>query len=338
MISAFVSVKGAGRTTVHTANKSEGESESQRYWRRECESWRDLLAECGRKPSRRRVHALRVATLRMQAELGHLLQGFEHDDLAIRLVKRWHKHGQRLRRALRPVREADVHLGKVAWLRGSQIGSADAMPHCNRLCMKQIGRLEVQLTKLRRSAARKLTTVINERRHQWAQLNGEIEEAVLPHASAPAGATQKALADSINSLGAEVPYLKAENLHEFRKRIKGIRYLVDLSASSDPLAARQAAALGKMQVAIGEWHDWQALANKAEEILRDTAADELVDLLRDKEAESLHRALGVCRRFSGRLLHHESSTARTAPQKSIPKKFSVRGVEPVISLNQKDCA
>ncbi|MGB7549792.1 MAG: hypothetical protein WBM14_18800, partial [Terracidiphilus sp.] len=43
-------------------------------WRSQVEAWRQLLAECGRKPGRKRVHELRVATLRLQAEVEHGLR------------------------------------------------------------------------------------------------------------------------------------------------------------------------------------------------------------------------------------------------------------------------
>ena len=38
-------------------------------WQRQFEEWRKLLSECGEKPTRKRVHSLRVATLPMKAEV-----------------------------------------------------------------------------------------------------------------------------------------------------------------------------------------------------------------------------------------------------------------------------
>jgi CHAD domain-containing protein len=274
----------------------------------------------------------------MQTELQHFLEDTEPGSPSGRVAKRWNKRGEKLRRALRPVREADVCLGKLAHLRASQAEPNYATRY-DLLCQKQISQLEDQLTRVRRSAARKLSAAIQERQERWLRLNVEVEAAFVPHATAPAGATQRAIAELIQGLAAELPALSADHLHEFRKRVKNIRYLADLRADSDALAARQSASLGRIQIAIGEWHDWQVLARKAEDTLRGRSKGEaLVDLLRTMEAESLQKALGVCRRSIANLLRHGEHHAGAPRQQPAAEKLPVCRVEAGPASGQRNCA
>ena len=69
---------------------------------------------------------------------------------------------------------------------------------------------------------------------------------------------------------AEWPPLNEENIHEFRVKLKELRYILQLDAKADPAFV---AALGAVQRRIGEWHDWQQLAEIAHEFL-DPARDQ----------------------------------------------------------------
>jgi len=60
-------------------------------WRQKLEFWCEQLRECARKPSRRRVHGLRAATLRLQAELDETLQHSTTAPAAVRAAQRWHR-------------------------------------------------------------------------------------------------------------------------------------------------------------------------------------------------------------------------------------------------------
>jgi hypothetical protein len=80
----------------------------QPEWRQRLEAWRNLLAQCARKPNRKSVHALRSLTLRLQVGLEHSLQEQAADRTASRAFQRWSKSGKKLRKALEPVRDADV--------------------------------------------------------------------------------------------------------------------------------------------------------------------------------------------------------------------------------------
>lgn len=306
---------------------------------RQIEAWRQLLAECGLKASRGRVHGLRVATLRLQAELEYWVGARKPDIEAARVAKRWNKQAEKLRRALRLVRGADVYLAKLASLRVSLAGPGDYQPRCSRHCVSQIVDFESKLRRVRRSAAKKLMAAIEERRERLDRLSKEMEAALAPQMQMAADRAEGAVAGLIAGLDAEFPELNGDSLHLFRKRIKKVRYLADLCAAADSQAARQAAMLRKMQVAAGEWHDWDTLARKAERRLSGrNQGDDLVELLGTLAAEALQKALSLCRNYKALLLKH--GAGQEAPRQAVVQKLPVQRAEPVAATENEntDCA
>src|SRR3974377_2585562 len=81
--------------------------------RQRLDAWRRLLPRCGRKPTRKRVHALRVVTLRILAELEYRIEQQGKGNPEALAGARWIKLGEKLRQALGPVREGDVGLDKL---------------------------------------------------------------------------------------------------------------------------------------------------------------------------------------------------------------------------------
>lgn len=284
---------------------------AQPEFRQQVEAWRQLLSQCGRKPSRKGVHGLRVATLRLQAGVEHWLRSQEPDAQATRAAKRWNKQGKKLRRVLNPAREADVSLGILAGLRASTAGPPEGQPHCGRSCLRQIGELEQKLMKRRQAAAKRLTAGIGDRRKRLERMSEELEASLAERAW---GCSGKELLAMIAHLPEEFPELNAETLHPYRKRIKGLRYLAEISAAADPLAGRQAATLKRMQAAAGRWHDWQALAQEAERAFHgSTKAEGLSKLLEARAQESLKEALGLCRRATAQLLKRAAGGVSSSP-------------------------
>jgi CHAD domain-containing protein len=285
---------------------------AQLEFQRQVEAWRQLLFQCGQKPSRKGVHSLRVATLRLQAGVEYWLRDQEPDAPAARAGKRWNKQGKKLRRALNPVREADVSLARLASLRASTAGPPEGQLPCSRSCLRQIGELEQKLTEARQKAAKRLITVIADRRKRMERLSTEMEDAL---ALSPWGCSGKDLLAMFASLREEFPELKAEILHTYRKCIKNVRYLADISAVGDSSAARQAAILKKMQAAAGEWHDWQALASQAGRAFRGKARTcALTQLLEARTQEYLKEALGVCLRATAQLFGRDVPGDTSSPQ------------------------
>jgi len=300
-------------------------------------AWRRMLAECGRKPSRRRVHALRVSTLRLQARTAHCLSQLEEDDPAARIVRRWNKQADKLRKALSLVRETDVHLAKLSQLRRS-VGSTEGdHSRLNRACRNQIATVESRLQRTRNSAAKKLGAEIGKRRLRLARLSKELAESsvLVGLLETPSDRVER---DSlIAGLASDVNSLNSKSLHEYRKRIKTVRYLAEMAANDDALAARQVAALRTMQSAVGEWHDRQSLCKEVGRILYGRKqGNELLELLKTLTGESFESALDVCRRTITHVA--EESFKNAAADVELPPRRPIKEAEPLVVSGRRRLA
>jgi CHAD domain-containing protein len=284
----------------------------RRQWQQQLAEWHRLLARCGKKPSRKRVHGLRTATLRLQALLEFWLDAHEHDPGA-HAVKRWSKQAAKLRHALQPARSAEVYRGKLAELRTLLIrahGVAGAAPGPE--CMRQIRELERTFRRQRDSAEKELIEKIGRRRERLERWNKEITKTIAVPVASGGASGAEVIRERIEGLAVEFPALSVDCLHEYRRRIKNIRYLAEFLAVGDPRVAQHASALYKTQAVIGEWRDWQSLARDGRRMLGDEARA-LADLLAGREAKALERALRFCRKAQQRL--REAEVAELMPPK-----------------------
>lgn len=280
--------------------------------------WRELLDRCGRKPTRKRVHALRVVTLRLQAELDRDAAELPSASHQAQAIFRFGKQAHRLRRVLGRVREIDVWIGMLRRLKASMSESADYVPRSSRDCIRQIERTEQRLKERRSVLERKLLDEIEKRRVQLESAGEDAGEAVeVRHRTTDLHAFEQILA-RYASVAAEFPTLDEGNLHEFRKRVKTVRYLAEISAA-DPACSRLAVQMKQLQTAIGEWHDWQALAQEVSRGRRskDVALAELLDAMR---AEAFDAAIASCHAVTVRLLakKNTSSGAGSATLRKVP--------------------
>ena len=254
--------------------------------------WRELLEDCARKPTRKRVHALRVVTLRIQSEVEHELNDLPVASHEAQAMLRFGKLANRLRDALGPVRELDVWIGKLRKLRGSLSGAVEYVPRSTRETGRQIAKLENRLTSKRERAGLKLTGEIEKRHEDLLSAAIRLEKGSSDRVHEVDADQAQALLNEFEHVRAEFPVLEEGNLHDFRKRIKKIRYLAEIHRA-DPGCERIAAQLRKAQSAIGEWHDWQVLARTASrgKHAKNAEAGELLDSL---AAESYEAAIAVC--------------------------------------------
>ena len=304
---------------------------------RQVAAWRQLLARCGRKPTRKRVHSLRVATLRLQAELEFGLRTQGPDTPLARVAKRWTKQAEKLRRSLSLARETDVYLQKLTGLRASLAGPGGCQPHSNRDCLRQADELERKLKQSRRTAEKRLIAAVKSRSARLDQIGKELEAAPEPLIAPVQAGRAESVLELFAVLAAEYPDLDASSLHEYRKRIKTVRYLAEFFTPADPLAGRLAATLRRMQSAIGEWHDWQAMAKMADRRLKGhDRTNSLAELLETLAGESLEKALDLCRRSTARLLKWGGQNV-SVPHPA-PAKLPVRSAGLVVATQGKKYA
>ncbi len=300
-------------------------------WQRQLGEWRGLIAACEQKPGRKRVHALRVSTLRLQAELEYWVPAGKAGNPTTRAVQRWSRQAKKLRRMLGPVRAADVSAQKLERL-GETVAKGGPDAQCGDKCRRQLKRVEERYSEQRRRAAKRLLTELEARRARLNRCSMELESALAEH---PASRSAEVVRREIVGLVTEFAELNGETLHLFRKRIKTARYLADVCAAADPVACRDAAILGRMQVAVGEWHDWDVLAARLSGS-KGKRDGELPELLETLAARSLKKALKVCGRMTERLVRH-GMTEETAEPPAIPKK-PVRRAEPVAAQRDRQRA
>ncbi len=264
-------------------------------------AWRDLLAPSSRKATRKRVHALRVVTLRLQAELERDLADLPSASHQAQAILRFSKQAEKLRRALGPVRELDVWIGKLRDLRASLSETGAYVPRSMHACTRGIERLEERLKKKRNSAERKLVAEIGGRGGHLLGASEEVEEALSEYVFAEEEGIARELVERFRTVTADFSTFDEENLHEFRKRIKTVRYLAEIHAGADRDCAQIALQMKKVQSAIGEWHDWQELARNAHHGHR-AKIRALAELLDTLVAESFETAVSTVHRISARLL------------------------------------
>jgi CHAD domain-containing protein len=272
----------------------------QPEWRRQVEDWHELLDRCSRKASRKQVHKLRIATLRLQAALENWLEGQRPDTDGMRAAKSWKKHGTRLRRALEPLREADAYLQRLGSLQEAAPGPHGCMLQCSRICLREIEEMESRLKRRRKTAAAELCVEIEDHRKRLDRCSRELEKALEQHPAGGGGSAVAAARQLFARLAGEFPELNGGNLHAYRKRLKKVRYLAE--TGTDPEAMRLAASSRKMLNAAGDWHDWHVLAKAADRMLPNHGEEDgLVSLLRTMEEDALRRALEICQRHAARL-------------------------------------
>ncbi|MGH9605207.1 MAG: CHAD domain-containing protein [Terracidiphilus sp.] len=265
--------------------------------REQMEAWRGLLGRCGRKPGRKRVHKLRVATLRLRAELEDCAGAEQKDAPAADAARRWRRHGKKVRRWLGPVRQADVYLGMLKRLRKQAGAAANGHLQCPQECLSAMGGLERGFEQRRQKAAKELAARLDRHKRRFRGSARKVERALELRPTPAGGCSSRRIAEEISAAAREFPELNEGNLHAFRKRIKKIRYQAELAALADPGVARRAAGLKRMASAAGEWHDWQALAAEAGRAGRENAEfAALAEFMQALAGQTLERALALCRR------------------------------------------
>jgi CHAD domain-containing protein len=269
----------------------------QTEFARQIGKWRLLLARSARKPTAGAVHDLRVATLRLQAGIEDWA-GRRHDHPLSRNAARWIAQAGKLRDVLGAVRDADVTLGKLKMLRGEMLGSNGVAPADGSVCMRQIKKLEREVKRTRRAGARELVDWLEERGTRLERRMLRLEKELDQLNPFPTGCGRALLSEFLSGQASSRSTLDRKTLHEFRKHLKNVRYIIEISASGERSREVLSVPLRKLQSALGEWHDWDSLVRTAQRALgaRGEAAS-LVQRLEDRAAKALRSALAQTRRL-----------------------------------------
>ena len=260
-------------------------------------------------PEKEVVHRLRTGTRRSGALLESLLdrpgtsrEFANKQKQARRLLRQWKK----LRRAAGHVRDLDVHLDLLEKLRkaAAKITAAN-MP----VLQPQFESLEAWLKTHRSREAAALQNEAKKRLERCRELTaavlGEAPDpaAALVTPSAPARravSPAKLALEDFHAVSAATPHLDPRNLHDFRKSSKQARYVAE-AGGNQPDAVAVDKALKRIQDAIGDWHDLDALHAEAREALGKNGP-ELMQLLHDQAEKKMKLAIESSERMRRRLL------------------------------------
>lgn len=232
---------------------------------------RKLLKNFPTNPRPEQVHSLRTQTRRLEATL-HALSGEATKD-----TRRLLKLLKPVRRSAGTVRDMDVLITKLVSLNShaSEEGMVRLVEHLSSMRMEHVNHLQ-RVVKRRRNEAR--GRLRRAARHLERSRSGD-SPLVIESPAAP-----QIVATELDHW----PKLHRDNLHEFRKQVKELRYMLQLAPGSD---GHLLEAFGQVKDTAGEWHDWLQLENLAHSVLDPAQDGALLRDIRSKMREKLRVAL-----------------------------------------------
>jgi CHAD domain-containing protein len=239
------------------------------------------LKSLPRDPLPKEVHKLRTSARRVEAIAAVL------PDAESKASRRLVKSVAPLRKAAGGVRDMDVLAANIRKLR--QTAPAESLArlaeHLESARTDEASELRSTLDRKRKEARHNLKRYSQQVLGALAQAeNGSNGHARNGHHRNGMNPTAKHVAREI----AEWPAIDAENIHEFRLRIKQLRYILQLDAKAD---AELLAALGTVQRRIGDWHDWEQLGEIAHEYLEPAQDQALLTQIDKVVQQKFDRAL-----------------------------------------------
>jgi CHAD domain-containing protein len=243
---------------------------------------RKSLRDLPNNPPQKTVHNLRTRSRRLEA-IGTVLPISDHDR-----TRRLLKSLKPLRKAAGDVRDMDVLEAKVQSLL--------------RRCRNQsFARLLLHLQKVREESAQQLVkdfssdkkTVRRELKRFSKLVEKQLNEIPLDYGEI------RNIFDELSHW----PRLSADNLHEFRIKIKELRYMMQLMSNANSALMR---ALENVKMRIGVWHDWEELYRIAEETLDACKDRRAIDLLAQIKNEKLRSAMRAAQALRTRYLRTHS--------------------------------
>lgn len=207
----------------------------------------DLLKDLTADPDQETVHRLRTQARKLEALLHALSsENSGKDRRILKLLKP-------LRRIAGRVRDMDVLIAKTSSLsfRTPSEGLVRLIEHMSAIrtadaqrLHRKVARRQKELRSLLKSLVRKLE-----------DLQAPDHSGVPVDAESPRRLTQKL---------ENWPKLTHTNLHEFRKNVKELRYMLQLVPEQDD---HRLDPYSKVKDAVGDWHDWLELKSMAESAL-----------------------------------------------------------------------
>ena len=241
------------------------------------------------------VHKLRTATRHVEA-------------IAVALPGADRKQSRRLIQSLEPVRKAagGVRDMDVLASNARRLARYSKGASLTRLVETLETARQQNAIELRRALARRRKTA----RRRLKKYSRIVLSELAPTDTKPTGANRNGhVQEGVSTVSmkcvrelSEWPPLTASNVHEFRLKVKELRYILQLFGDAD---SDFVDALGDVQRRVGDWHDWHQL----EEIAREIFAADQNNALVSRIAEIAKRKLDQALAAANALRRHYLQTA-----------------------------
>jgi CHAD domain-containing protein len=223
------------------------------------------------KPSPENIHRFRTCTRRVEVLLTDLaLEQGRNDKKLLKLLDRLRKKAGR-------VRDLDVEITALHSLKIPQ--EPVRKSQLTRTLVEERGKREKKLIK----ALDKKTLSETRRRLKRSAGSLEISKNVNPLVVA---------LKKVNELEVDQGAVSEETLHRFRIAGKRARYIAEM-AGNNTEAEQLVEQLKHMQDALGDWHDWAQLAQKAEKLFGGVQDSALVSALRNVARAKFRQAVNT---------------------------------------------
>jgi CHAD domain-containing protein len=241
---------------------------------------RKALKRLPSDPSTKDVHSLRTQTRRLEA----VVDAFDLDRK---------KKTERLLKAVTPVRKAAGSVRDMDVLVENVLKLADYRDDSLVRLVEHLGELRVESARDLRHTVAGVRKDARRNLKDYSKLVGRQFGGDKETTTTAAPAPQEIVEELANW-----PALGEENIHQFRIRVKQLRYMLQLSNAVD---AKTIEDLGEVKDQVGDWHDWQELARIARQVLDpkvDQAALKRIDQVsKEKLKAALDAANAVRQRY-----------------------------------------
>lgn len=259
------------------------------------------------------VHKLRTRSRRFEAAAK--VAKLDRSKSGRRLLKQI----ARIRKKAGKVRDMDVHALSVAAL------TSQTQDECSIQLLEQIS--------LRRHKAAQRLSRLTAKHHK--QLHEELEQRLTRfQGDNTAQRIQPHTANIVQQLSTDLakwPQLTTANLHDFRLKVKELRYILQLDPKSDPALLK---ILGDVKDAIGTWHDWSELLTIAAKVHAHSSKCPLLRAIRSTVAAKRHQALSKANELRKQHLSKNSSKQlRQTPSREVAHSLLSVAAQPSTPAN-----
>jgi CHAD domain-containing protein len=215
---------------------------------------RKSLKDWPAEPPVEMVHKLRTRIRRLEAMLDSFM--LEQQPEMSRLLKAM----KPVRRAAGDLRDVDVLVADALTLpnAGKNQSVVPLVEYLGSMRVKRTGKLRKTISHQRKRARRHLKQCIR------LAVSGSSGKKTKNMGASPAVAV--GVATNLSEELRQWPRLNRGNIHEFRKQVKRLRYILQM-AESPAADTTWLNTLGKVKDQIGDWHDWCELQRIAQGVL-----------------------------------------------------------------------